>query len=168
MECSNIFAGITILLAVLVFLVPAASAEHEFHKNHFGGFLGASTHSDSKETGFTLGLDYARQFTPRWAAIAYTELVSGESERNAILAVGAVFYPMNRVALVLAPGVEFVSKDVEHHGALEKEEETEFLMRFGIAYSFPLGEASLGPVVFADRAGDRWTLAYGLGMVTGF
>ena len=45
--------------------------KHEFHRNHFGGFLGASTHSDTDETGFTLGLEYARQFAPRWAVAAY-------------------------------------------------------------------------------------------------
>ncbi|MCK5408590.1 MAG: hypothetical protein KAJ37_14070 [Candidatus Krumholzibacteria bacterium] len=180
------FVGIATLLAVLVVLVPAATAgqgleaaaesvseghetaEHEFHRNHFGGFLGASTHSDNDDTGFTLGLEYARQFTPRWAVVAYTELASGDLERDIILAVGAIFYPMRRIGLVVAPGVEFASKDVEHHGEVEKEDETEFLLRLGAGYGFPVGQASLGPVVFADWAGNRWTLVYGIGMVTGF
>jgi len=142
--------------------------EHEFHRNHFGGFLGASTHSDNDETGFTLGLEYARQFTPRWAVVAYTELVSGDLERDIILAVGAIFYPMRRLGLVVAPGVEFASKDVEHRGEVEKEDETEFLLRLGAGYGFPVGQASLGPAVFVDWAGNRWTLVYGIGMVTGF
>ncbi len=180
------FATITTLLSVLVFLVPEATAgqeieaatesapkvhethEHEFHVNHFSGFIGASTHTDTKETGFTLGLDYARQFTPRWAAIGYTELVSGDNERDIILAIGAIFYPTPRLALVLAPGIEFVTKNVEHHGELEKEEETELLWRFSAAYGFPVGQASLGPVVFGDWAGNRWTIGYGIGMTTGF
>jgi len=142
--------------------------EHEFHRNHFGGFLGASTHSDTDETGFTLGLEYARQFAPRWAVGAYTELVGGDLERDIILLVGAVFYPMPRLGLVVAPGVEFASKDVEHHGVVEKEDETEFLLRLGAAYGFPVGQASLGPAVFVDWADKRWTLVYGIGMVTGF
>lgn len=142
--------------------------EHEFHRNHFGGFLGASTHSDNDETGFTLGLEYARQFTPRWAVTAYTELVSGELERDVILAVGAIFYPMRRLGLVVAPGVELANKDVEHHGEVEREYENEFLLRLGAGYGFPVGQASLGPAVFADWAGNRWTLVYGIGMVTGF
>lgn len=180
------FVGIATLLPVLAFLVPAASAgqgleadaesghkghetaEHEFHRNHFGGFLGASTHLDSNETGFTIGLDYVRQFTPRWAAIGYTELVSGDSERDIILAVGAIFYPVPRLGLVVAPGVEFATKNVEHHGELEQEDETELLLRFSAAYGFPVGQASLGPVVFGDWAGNRWTIGYGLGMATGF
>ena len=144
------------------------NTEHEFHRNHFGGFLGGSTHSDNDETGFTLGLEYARQFTPRWAAVAYTEIVSGDLERDIILAGGAIFYPMRRLGLVVAPGVEFANKDVEHDGEVKKEDETEFLLRLGAAYGFPVGQASLGPAVFADWAGNRWTLVYGIGMVTGF
>lgn len=180
------FVGIATLLVVPMFLGPAAlegqgleaaaenvsegqeTAGHEFHRNHFGGFLGAATHSDNDETGFTLGLEYARQFTPRWAAAAYTELVSGDLERDIILLVGAVFYPMPRLGLVVAPGVEFASKDVEHHGEVQREDETEFLLRLGAGYGFPVGQASLGPVVFVDWADERWTLVYGIVMVTGF
>jgi hypothetical protein len=179
-------AGTAALLSALVFLVPVAAAEqeheavaesapsghetaeHEFHRNHFGGFLGASTHSDNEETGFTLGLDYVRQFTPRWAAIGYTELVSGDLERNIILAVGVVFYPTRRLGLVVAPGVEFVTKSVEHHGEVEMEDEREFLMRVSATYGFPLGQASLGPALFGDWAGNRWTIGYGIGMAVGF
>jgi hypothetical protein len=142
--------------------------EHEFHRNHFGGFLGASTHSDTDETAFTLGLEYARQFTLRWAVVSYIELVSSDLERDIILAVGAIFYPMRRLGLVVAPGVESASKDVEHHGKVEKENEAEFLLRLGAAYGFPVGQASLGPAVFVDWAGNQWTLVYGIGMVTGF
>ncbi len=180
------FAVIAALLSVLVLLYSGATAgqgsdaasesapkvhethEHEFHRNHFGGFLGASTHSDNNETGFTLGLDYVRQFTPRWAAIGYTELVSGDTERDIILAVGVIFYPTPRLGLVVAPGVEFVTKDIEHHGEVEKEEETELLWRFSAGYGFPVGQASLGPIVFGDWAGNRWTIGYGIGMTTGF
>jgi hypothetical protein len=186
MKISRIFAGTTTLSFVLVFMVSVAAAgqgseavaesapighgaaEHEFHRNHFGGFLGASTHTDTEETGFTLGLDYVRQFTPRWAAIGYTELVSGDLERDIILAVGVVFYPTRRLGLVVAPGVELVTKSVEHHGELEMEDESEFLMRLSAAYGFPIGQAAIGPVVFGDWAGNRWTIGYGIGMAAGF
>jgi hypothetical protein len=142
--------------------------EHEFHRNHFGGFLGASTHSDTDETAFTLGLEYARQFTPRWAVAVYTEQVGGDLERDIIFLVGAVFYPIPGLGLVAAPGVEFANKDVDHHGQVVKEEETEFMLRLGATYGFPLGQASLGPAVFLDTGDNRWTLVYGFGMVTGF
>jgi hypothetical protein len=186
MRLSRNYVGIATLLSVLVFLVSAGTAGqdleaasesateeheqagHEFHRNHFGGFLGASTHMDSEETGITLGLDYARQFTPHWAAIGYTELVSGDNERDIIMAVGVIYYPTPRLALVVAPGVELATKGVEHHGVVEMEDETEILWRFSATYGFPVGESALGPAVFGDWAGNRWTIGYGLAMVTGF
>lgn len=107
-------------------------------------------------------------FTARWAVAAYTEIGNSNLERDVILAAGGMFYPVPRFGLVVAPGVEFADKDVEHNGESEKEDETEFLLRVGATYGFPVGQGSLGPAVFADWAGDRWTLVYGIGIVTGF
>lgn len=135
--------------------------EHAFHRNHFGGFMGASTHSDTGDTGFTLGLEYARQFTPRWAVTVVTEQVTSDLERDVILLAGAIFYPLPRIGLVVAPGVEVAKKDAEH-------DETEFLLRLGASYGFPVGQASLGLALFVDRAAERWTFVYGIVMVTGF
>jgi hypothetical protein len=138
-------------------------AEHEFHRNHFGGSIGGSTHLDNEETGLTLGLEYARQFSRRWAAAAYTEMVSSNAERDFILIVAGVFYPTHGLGLVVGPGVEFVDKDVESHGMVEQESEVEFLLRLGAGYGFELTpQAALGPVLFADWAGNRWTLVYGV------
>jgi len=139
--------------------------------NHFGGFLGASFHLGEDESGgaFTLGLEYARQISPLWAAIGYVELVSSNLERDVIVAVGGVLYPVGSLAVVLAAGAEGVSKDVEVHGAVETEEETELLLRFGLSYTFPVtSTASVGPAVLTDYAGDRWTLVAGLGFGVGF
>lgn len=144
------------------------SAEHQFHRNHFGGFLGASTHADNNETSLTIGLEVARQFTPRWALAANVELLSGTFERDIVLGVGAVFYAVPRFGLVVVPGIEFAKRDVEEGGEVHQEDETEFLLRLGAGYGFPLGQASLGPAVFADVAGNRWTFVYGLSLVTGF
>lgn len=143
-------------------------ATHEYHANHFGGFMGGSTHLDTDESGFTIGLEYARQFHLRWAVAAYTELVSGSGERDIIVAAGIVFYPLPRLGLVFAPGMEMVEKDVEVHGEVETENEKELLLRIGAGYGFPVSTASLGPAVFADYAGDRWTIGYGVTMVVGF
>lgn len=146
-----------------------ASAKHDFHVNHFGGFIGASRHMDSEDTAFTIGLEYARQFSRRWAVALYTELSSSDLERDVIVVVGGVFYPVARVALVVAPGVAQVSKDVEHHGKLEQEVETEFLLRLGAAYAIPLNsQAAIAPTVFGDRGADQWTVVYGVSMVVGF
>jgi len=141
------------------------------YANHFGGLIGASFHLDDDESGgaTTLGLEYARLLAPRWALAAITELVSSSLERDIILALGAIFYPVERVSLVLAPGLELASKDVEAHGTTETENETEFLLRLGVGYAFPIAPtASVGPTVLADYAGDRWTVLVALGMAVGF
>ena len=75
--------------------------EHEFHRNHFGGVAGVSTHHDTDDSGTTLGLEYTRQFLPKWAITAYLELVSSKLERDIVVAVGGVFYPIRGLALSL-------------------------------------------------------------------
>jgi len=143
--------------------------EHKLHPNHFGGLIGVSTHHDIDDSGFTLGLEYARVFSSRWAIAAYLELVSSVLERDVVFAVGGIFYPIRGLSLVLAPGVEQVEKDVEVHGAVEKETELEFLLRFGVGYAFRLTPAAaIGPAVFVDRTRDRWTSLVSIGMFVGF
>lgn len=146
------------------------SEETGYHPNHFGGFLGVSTRlEDTNSSAFTLGLEYARLFSPRWAVVGYVELSSSDIERDVILAAGAIFYPMPRLGLVVGPGIEVATKDTEHQGTTEREDETEFLVRFGAGYGFHVtSQTALGPVLLADWAGNRWTLVYGLGIVVGF
>lgn len=177
----------TVFTAILVFLsgAPAAGQEHEpasentvaehhspekeFHRNHFGGLLGVSTHLDTDDTAATLGLEYARQLSPHWALAVYTEMVSSSLERDFIVAVGGIFYPVRRLGLVLAVGAESAAIDVDHHGETVTEDEFELLLRMGAAYGFRVtAGASLGPVVQVDNAGERWTVVVGVGMVVGF
>ena len=143
--------------------------EHEFHRNHFGGLAGVSTHHDTDDSGTTLGLEYTRQFSPKWAITAYLELVSSRLERDIVAAVGGIFYPIRGVALILGPGVESVEKDVEVHGVVEQETELEFIIRVGVAYAFELTpNAGIGPVLMVDRGRDRWTSLIAIGMAVGF
>ena len=143
--------------------------DHGFHRNHFGGVVGVTTHHDSGESGLTLGLDYARQMTRHWAFAGYIELVSSDLERDLILAVGATYYPMRGLSLVVAPGIESAKRDVEVGGEVRIEDEFDFMLRFGISYVARLtDEAGLGPVLLVDWAGDRWTSVFGLAMVVGF
>ncbi len=143
--------------------------EHELHRNHFGGFVGVSTHHDTDDAGSTLGLEYGRVLSRRWAVAAYLELVSSSLERDVVLVVGGIYYPIRRVGVILAVGGESVEKDVVVHGTTETESELELLIRAGIAYGFPLTPAAaLGPSLFVDHAGDRWTTVVGISMVVGF
>ena len=172
-----------VLFAIMAIVTPApiaaqehtsegeehASEEPEFHRNHFGGFLGASRHSDVKESAPTLGLEYARVFSRHWAAVGYVEMVGGELERDFILILGAIFYPIRQMGIVLGPGIERASTSVEHGGEVEEESEYELIIRGGVAYGFKVAEvASLAPTVFVDWTDVRWTLVYGLGFVVGF
>jgi hypothetical protein len=143
--------------------------EHEFHRNHFGGVAGVSTHHNTDDSGFTLGLEYTRQFSPKWAVAAYLEQVSSKLERDVIVAVGGIFYPIQRLGLILGPGIESVEKDVEVHGTVEQESELELIIRMGVGYGFELTpNAGIGPVIMLDRGRDRWTSLIAIGMVVGF
>jgi hypothetical protein len=172
-------------IATMLWVVPAAGgdhrsgataatahhegAAHEYHRNHFGGLLGTSVHLDNDDTAFTLGLEYARQFAPRWAVAGYVESVSSDIERDVIVAAGIIYYPVSRLGLLLAPGIESAAKDVEHHGEVEREYETEFLIRLGASYGFPVApQASIGPVLLVDRSAHRWTVVIAVGTVVGF
>jgi len=148
---------------------PSTHKRPELHKNHFGSFLGASTHLDTDETALTLGIEYARVLTPNWALAGYVEMVGGTIERDVIVAAGVIYYPTPGFGLLVAPGVELVNKDVEHDGGIEEELENEFLIRFGAGYGFAIASnAAVGPLVLADYAGDRWTVIYGIAWAAGF
>lgn len=143
---------------------------HEFHRNHFGGLAGVSVHHDADDhPAVTLGLEYARQFSPKWAIAGYLELVSSNIERDIVVVVGGIFYPMRRLSLFLGPGLEWVEKEVEVHGEVEQEKELELILRAGIGYGFQLTpNAAIGPVLMVDRGSDRWTSLYAITMVVGF
>jgi hypothetical protein len=143
--------------------------EHEFHRNHFGGLVGVSTHLDTDDSAFTLGLDYVRVFSRRWAAVVYLEQLSSDLERDTIVAAGVIYYPMRGLGVVLAPGLEGATRTVEEHGETVQEDELELLLRLSVAYAFPVAPtAGIGPVVAADWAGNRWTVVFGVGMGVAF
>jgi hypothetical protein len=141
----------------------------EYHPNHFGGVLALSARSDADEMALTMGLEYARRFSQHWAVAIYTELVSSQLERDVVVAVGAVYYPISGLGLVLAAGVEGADKTVDHNGEIVEESELDFMLRVGAAYGFQITPtAGLGPTFFIDRVGGRTTFVFGIGMVVGF
>ena len=178
----SVVTGILFTILMLMVSAPLVGQEHlqnpddetgepahEFHRNHFGGFLGVSAHSDIDEVAATLGLEYTRQFSPHWGASAYVELVSSRLERDLVVAVGAAYYPIRPLGLILAVGAEAADKEVIHNGVPETEQELALLVRVGVAYGFRVTpEASIGPTLFVDQVGDRTTIVLGLGMVVGF
>lgn len=147
----------------------SGAEEQEYHLNHGAGFLGASTHLDEDDTGFTIGLEYARRLSRMWAIGGAVEMASSRIERNIVLGVPVILYPWRGLALVAMPGAEIVSAEVEHGDGSEEETELEFLGRLGLAYWFEVNEAlSVAPAFYADVAGGRCTLVYGVLLGVGF
>lgn len=136
--------------------------EHAHHKNSLALFLGAATHlgtdGHSNETGFAIGLEYARRVGSRVTIGVVGERASTDSKENYVLAVPLFVHLAESLAFVLAPGAEFATH--EDHGHEEKE--TEFLMRFGTVYEIELHNWAIGPQVYGDLVGGDWTLGYGV------
>ena len=144
------------------------TSDHEYHKNHGATFLGATTHLDDDDTGFTIGTEYTR----RWGLLGVgllVEMSSSRIERDIIVGVPVTLYPWRGLILVAAPAAEVASKDVEHGGETVQETELEPLFRFGTAYWFALNETiSIAPTFMADVAQGHWSLVYGLSVGVGW
>ncbi len=163
-----VFAGQASMLRAQEDGVGTQAEEHHGHDNAVALFLGGATHlgSDgrSSETGFTIGLEYARRVANRLKIGLLAEYASSDTERDYIFALPLFAHLTKNLVLVAAPGVEFASID---EGGRE-EEETQFLMRFGTIYEFELENWAIGPQVNADLVGGDWTLVYGVSFGIGF
>ena len=166
---------LSIVACVIVLLMPLASLsaqengesagaeEHEYHKNHSSSFLGATTHLDPNDTGFTIGVEYARRFS-RLVAVAVTvEMASSTLERDVILGLPVLVYPWRGLGLTVGPAAELATREEEHGDEVKEVTEVEFLLRFGVGYWFALNETvAVSPAIFADVANGRWSLVYGV------
>jgi len=111
-------------------------------------FVGGS--AERGEGGFTIGAEYAYRFRPKWAVGAFGEYTAGSL--NAVALGAAVFFfPIEPLALMAGPGVEF------------EDGEAEALLRVGAAWEFEVGEVILAPGVYVDFVnGGRQVLVAGL------
>ncbi len=163
-----VFAGQTSMLRAQEEGGGAHEEERHGHGNAVSLFLGGATHlgsgGQSSESGFAVGLEYARRVASRLKIGLLAEYASSDTQRDYIFAVPLFAHVTKNLVLVAAPGVE--SSSIEE-GGLE-EEETEFLMRFGTIYEFELDNWAIGPQVHADLVGGHWTLVYGMSFGIGF
>jgi hypothetical protein len=166
------------ILLVAVMLVSAGQAsllraqeeavEGEGHEvdNAVALFLGGVTHlgSDGEpdESGFGIGLEYARLVTSRLSIGLLAEYASTGAERDFIAALPLFGHLTERLLLVAAPGVEFASEEGHEEG------EASFLMRFGTLYEIVVDKWVFAPQVHADVVSGRWTLVYGISFGMGF
>jgi hypothetical protein len=167
--------------------------EHESHANFALLFLGASTHLEPRSTGGTIGLGYQRRLNRLWSIGLMGEYSGSRIERDFIFLLPIVASPWHGLRLTIGPGIEFKNLDVpageagshetarlggvyslglgSEAGSVETEEEseTEVLARFGAGWEFEVGRSFvLTPALFADLAGSKWTLVYGLEFGYGF
>jgi len=143
--------------------------EHEYHKNHGAAFLGATTHLDPEDTGFTIGVEYTRRFSRLLAVGVAVEMASSSLERDIILMLPVIIYPWRALVLTLGPGVEAATEEEEHGEEIKEVSKAAFLMRFGVGYWFEFNETvAVSPAIFADVVGGRWSLVYGVLFGVGF
>jgi len=142
--------------------------EHAHHDNAIALFLGAATHlgSDghSNETGFAIGLEYARRVADRFKIGLLGEYASTDTKDNYVFAVPLFAHLTENLAVVAGPGLEFASDQEGEH----QEEKTEFLLRFGTVYELELNGWAVAPQAYADLVDGHWTLVYGVSLGIGF
>ncbi len=159
---------------------PEAEGEHTHggrphHRNELALLLGATDES-GHDAELTLGLEYSRAVADRWAVGGLVDYAGGEL-RNLVVGVPVFWRPGGGWKLFAAPGVEIhqgrdgeslVSVRSGEPGGAD-EDETHFLVRFGAAYVFHLGERyGVEPSVAIDLvdgedvwvAGLNWTVGW--------
>lgn len=150
--------------------------ERPHHLNDFSIFLGA-TDEHGHETELTWGLDYRRVIAHRWAVGALFDYAGGDL-RNAIFAASITWFPVGRLQLTAAPGIEFhrargSTDDCGCGGALKSEDPDQtdhfdedaryFLFRLGAGWHFPVGRAyGIVPNVNVDFVDGEKVLVYGV------
>jgi hypothetical protein len=177
MDVRKVGVGAVLLFAVM--LVPAGQTsmlgaqeegvegEEPGHENALALFLGGVTHlnsADPNETGFGIGLEYARTVTNRFKVGLIAEYATSVSERDLIAALPLFLHLTEEFILVAAPGVEYAS---ELEGSTEGGE-SEFLMRFGAAYEMEFDRWIVAPQVNADVVSGDWTFIYGIALGIAF
>ena len=175
MEIGKVRMGTLLFAGVLVFASQTGmlraqeegveGEEHEYD-NAVALFLGGVTHlgsdGDPNESGFGIGLEYARLVTSRFSVGLLGEYASTDAERDFIVALPFYGHITVSLLLVATPGVEFASEEGVEEG------EANFLMRFGTIYEFVIDRWVVAPQVNADVVSGRWTLVYGVAFGIGF
>jgi hypothetical protein len=140
----------------------AEEAKHEesdgHHRHHVAALLGTAIrreHGDT-EVGFALGVDYEYRFHRLLGVGALVEVATGNI-RDVVVMAPVFLHPWGGLKLAVAPGAEIASSG-----------HTEFLVRLGGAYLFPLGQFSVGPDFVVDIVDGHPTFVAGLAFGVGF
>jgi len=185
------FDSRTVILALFSILLVASlgaaqEAEHEehgeehegrpHHKNDFAIFLGG-TDEHGHPTELTWGLDYKRRVAEHWAVGGFFDHAGG-SLRNAIVAASVSWFPIGKLTLTAAPGIEFHrgrssnegcgcagSAKSEETGEADKDA-TYFVFRLGVGWGFLIVESyGIEPQVNLDLVNGEKVWVYGLNFI---
>ncbi len=138
------------------------ASEEEGHEydNAVAVFLGGVTHlgsdGDPNESGFGIGLEYARLVTSRFSVGLLGEYAATDHERDFIAALPLYVHLTERLLVLAAPGFEFASEAGGQAGG------TSFLMRFGTIYEIVVDKWVFAPQANADVGSGHWALVYGI------
>ena len=146
------------------------------HKNDFAVFLGG-TDEHGHPTEFTWGLDYKRRVADRWAVGGLFDHAGGEL-RNSIVAASVTWFPIGKLTLTAAPGIEFhrgrssnedcgcgESGKSEETGEADQDD-TYFVFRLGVGWGFPIGQSyAIEPQVNLDLVNGEKVWVYGANFI---
>ena len=128
-------------------------ADHAYHRNNVGLFLGGSF--EGREEAPAIGLEYERRFSERFGIGALVEYTGDDSDFW-VAAIPFAFHA-GQLKLFLAPGFE----DGEHG--------TEELLRLGVEYGFAFsGGWEIAPQVNVDFVDGEDVWVVGLLFAKGF
>jgi len=144
--------------------------------NDIGIFVGA-TDEHGHGTEPTLGVDYRRRVAKRLGIGALFDYAGGE-QRNSIFAASLTWYPIGRMFLTAAPGVEFhrgqgpsidcgcggLSKSEDpSQTSLYDEDARYFVFRIGTGWHFPIGQIyGVSPNINVDFVDGEKVWVYGV------
>jgi hypothetical protein len=151
-------------------------AERPYHLNEFAIFLGASD-DDVHPSEPTLGAAYRHRIARRLAVGALFDYAGGD-QRNAIFAASVTWFPIGRLQLMAAPGVEIhrgqgatvccgcggVPEIDDPLQARQIDEDAKyFVFRLGAGWHFPVGQIyGILPNINLDYVDGEEVLVYGV------
>lgn len=132
----------------------AHDAEHSFHNNVLGLFLGA-TGEDRRDADFTLGIEYERLINQSFGIGGVIEHASGGHDFW-VFAV-PIAYHIGAWKWYVASGVE-----------KEKGHSNELLFRVGVEYGFEVGDFEIAPQFDVDFVDGDKEYVFGVVIARGF
>ena len=170
--CILVFMAAAILLGHTALYATEGThenAEHDFHRNEAGLFIGATNPYDEEaggETSFTIGFDYERRITSVAGVMGLVDFCLGDGSRSSLIAAAFAWRPVEGLRLGVGPGAE-VDEEAEKAG--DTEHALHFVIVARALYEFHVGNITLSPTFGVDFLGETKTnFIYGLSIGYGF